>query len=285
MGNISSVVAIVKSRLNKYDTFGIIDEDMLFRDAELALRGFGNPVTLIHEDVIPIKKGVGNLPNNFFKLLEVRLCYPLNYERSDKRKPLYNVVDTQFINLIHELETKWDECEDCCKEKNMKVYRKEIIMKDDFSVTCNYNKGLKVKLKDTVIKNYCDKAYGDFTPECDTEISIRGNTINASFSEGDLYIKYNGFPVDEDGYVDFDDSPNRLLETYIEDLLMQKAVLRLIESGVSGLANMLPYYDQKASVSKIKARNEVRMNKININRLSNKLTVQNTEFYQKNTAR
>lgn len=283
MNNLDSIVALVEEYFRKYDNFGVIEEDDLYRSAILAIKTLGNNATLVYEDVVKVKNGIAKLPANFYRLQEVRTCEPIAYNRNNRKVELHTVMNTEFYNLIHELKTSWNECEDCCKEKDMRVYRKEVVMKEDLSVTCHYNKGHRVRLTKPTIKNYCDKMYGDMSAECDMEISITRDKINANFNEGDLYIKYKGFPLDEKGNFDFEETPNNFMESYIEYTLKTDMCERLIAMGVQGLSNMLPYFDQKRKYNKHKVETELKFNSLDPVRMINKVVADNQSNYNKYT--
>lgn len=280
MSNVESIVSIVKEYFRKYDNFGLIDDDDLYRIAELSIKELGNNATIIYEDVIKIKNGIGTLPNNFYRLQEARTCEPLAYERNNKDYEIHTVMSTEFYNLIHELKTSWNECEDCCKDKEMKVFRKEVVLKENFSVTCNYNKGHRLMLTKGTIKNYCDKMYGNMTPECGHEISIHGRKMDASFSEGDVYIKYKGFPLDENGNIDFEETPNNSIERYIEYALKKDVAERLTALNVQGVSNLLTYFAQEARIYKKKAENELKFNSLNPTQLINRIVLDNQNNYK-----
>jgi len=283
MSNVDSVVAQIKEYFRKYDNFGVIEEDDLYRSAELAIKKLGNNATIIYEDVLKVKNGISSLPKNFYRLREIRTCEPIAYNRNNRKVELHTVMNTEFYNLIHELKTSWNECEDCCKEKDMRVFKKEIVMKEDLSVTCNYRKGHKVILTKPTIKNYCDKMYGEMSPECGIEVSIIKNKINANFNEGDLYIKYRGFPVDENGNIDFEETPNSSIEPYLEYTLKTDMCERLIAMGVQGLSNMLTYYDQKRKINKHNAETELKFNSLDPTQMINRVVADNQANYNRYT--
>lgn len=280
MSNVNAIIATVSEELKKYDSFGVIDEDMMYRDIVLAVKNFGNDATVDYEDVILIENGRGQLPDNFYRLKEVRLAEPIAYSRQNKKASLHTVLGTKYYNLIHELKTSWNECDDCCKETEMKVFKKQIVEENVGIITCNYNRGRKLTLTKNTIKKYCDKTY-NFTPECLEEVSISGNTITANFPKGDVYIKYSGFPLDEDGEFDFEDTPNGNLETFLEYHLKTRIAERLILLGVSGLQNLLQFFEEKRRVAKKLTSNELKIRSLQPKQLINKIAIENRRNYDR----
>lgn len=280
MSNIDSLIANVSNDLKKYDSFGVIDEDSLYRDIVLAIKEFGNDATLNYEDVILIENGIGKLPDNFYKLNDALLAEPIAFERENKKARLHTFMGSKYYNLIHELKTSWNECDDCCKEKGMRVFKKELIVEDCGKVTCNFNKTRRVILKKDSIKKYCSKSF-NFNSDCDSEISIRRDQVVANFDKGYLYINYLGFALDDEGNFDFEETPNGNLESYLEYLLKTKVIERLILQKVQGLDGMLQYFDNKRMVHKKRAKTELKMNGLRPKQLTRRIALQNIKDYNK----
>lgn len=282
MSNIDGIISLVKEQLSKYDTMNVLDEDLMYRDVVLAVKSFGNNATIDFEDVIQVENGMGKLPDNFYRLYEARLCSPIAYERNNKEFEIHTVMDTQYYNLIHELKTSWNECEDCCKETDMRVFKKELVFKENRKITCNYHKDELLILTKPTLKNYCENGCINYHPECTKEISIHNGTrLTANFKEGDVYIKYKGFPLDEEGNFDFEDTPNGHIEKFLEYDLKVNCAERLASRGVTDMLNMLQYFSQKRAINKKLATNELKLKTLQPKQFANRMELMNRQEYEK----
>ena len=78
MNNIDAIIAQVLSQFKRYNVSDVIDENSMYRDVILAIRGFGNDITTLQEDIVEIRNGEGKLPDNFYRLKGAILCQPDN---------------------------------------------------------------------------------------------------------------------------------------------------------------------------------------------------------------
>lgn len=282
MNRIEAIIAETKSELEHLDAVGLLDDDKLYRDVILAIKAFGNNATVEYEDVIKVQNFTADLPDNFFRLREVRLAEPIGYEKCEPNFDLYHIKSTEYRTLITELTTSWNECEDCCRDIESKVFKKQTLFKGTNKwVNMNYDKGVKVMLTSPSITKYCEKSY-NFTPESEHhQISIFNDKIKSNFKEGDLYIKYRGFPLDEYGDLTLPDSPSGFLETYLEYHLKMKTAERLIAKGVPNLNQLFSFYENQVKINKSKAVNELKINSTRPKQLAQKIQLENRERYNK----
>lgn len=281
MNNIDSIIATVSEDLKKYDTVGLIDKDAMYRDIILAVKGFGNDSKIFYEDIVSIDNGRGVLPDNFYRLNDIILAHPISYSRENKTASLGNIKQTRYYNLIKELKTSWNECDDCCKEKEARVFKKEIVVENVGRITCNYRRGERVILTKPSIIKYCSSEYRKPEFDCVNQISISKDIITANFEKGDLLIHYSGYPTDEDGNFDFEDTPNGNLESFLEYHLKVRIIERLILQKVQGLENLLQYFENNRRIYKKLASNEMKMKSLQPAQLTNKIVKMNQIYYDK----
>lgn len=280
MSNISSIISVVRTDLSKYDNFGVLDEDAIYRDIVLALRSFGNNATVDYEDVIKLKNGQAELPSNFYKIKEVRICEPISFSNT-VNKEYHTIMGTEYYNLVHELKSTWNECDDCCHEEELKVVKKEYVFKDKGMVTCSYRKSYLLSLTKDTIKNHCSVGCSNFYPETNNTVSVRKNKLISDINEGELFIKYSGFPLDEDGEFDFEETPSGFLESFLEYHLKFKIIERLMLRGVQGLSQMFQFYSQQNSIRRKAAENELKFKALQPIQFTKKVKLMNKEYYNR----
>lgn len=281
MSNIDSIISVVKSQLSAYDVGNVLDEDHMYRTIVLSLKGFGNDATEMHEDIVKVKGGMAELPKNFYSLYEVRECCPDSYDNHGKDIEVHHVMDTQFYGILKELKTSWNTCENCCQTDEVNFYRKELIYKDNFKVTCNYRKGKPIRITKGMVRNDCAKACAGLTrSDCVEEVSVIQNKLYANFNEADLYIKYRGFLTDDTGSMLLIDTPNGSMERYIENNLKVEMAMILMgnKENVQGLATLLPIWMQEKEKYRLNASRELKMKSLNPDKITGKIESYNRNY-------
>lgn len=279
MSNIDSVIAVVKNKFKRYGSFGVLDDDDMYRSCVLAIKSLGNNATSEFEDVVYIKGGKAQLPDNFYRLKETFLVEPLGYE-GHKPKEIHYLVGTRHYELMKDVSIDWNECNDCCKDKTKRLVKKEYYFKEDLPTVLNFSKSHYVMLTKGTIKQYCDSSFR--IPEQYSgvhQVSIQGNVLHANFSEGYLYVRYAGFPVDERGYMDFEDSPNSNFERYIEACLKVDIVEGLILQQVAGVSELLGVYKQDRLMYKTQTSQELKYKTLNAKNTMNKIFLLNAQDF------
>jgi hypothetical protein len=130
------------------------------------------------------------------------------------------------------------------------------------------------------IKKYCDKSYnirGDY--DGIHQISISDKFIRANFEYGYIYIKYAGFPVDEHGYMDFEDTANSNFEKYIEACLKYDIIESLLLQEVGGVSSLLPIYQQEKRFYKTQTSQELKFKTLNFKNTMNKINLSNASDF------
>lgn len=272
MSNIEAIIAETKTRLKKYDTSGILDEDLMYTDVVSAMKAFGNDITTYKEDLIEIVNGKGKLPHDFYKLSEAILAEPY---RCDAPATEYRtLVGLSFITDVKLLHDRWNECDNCCDTYDSHFIRKEQYISDSIRANVDYKKVKYLKLGKSFDKKYClDNVRQQWHPNEKDEITIVGNEIRTNFQEGSIYIKYRGFHTDENGNIDVPDTPNGHLDTYLKRYVMNGAIEQLMINDESrqSLAPLLQYGEQKIRAMRHNAGTDLKSMNFSMGRLANKI--------------
>lgn len=277
MSNIDAIIAQVLSQFKRYNVSDVIDENSMYRDVILAIRGFGNDITTLQEDVVEIRNGEGKLPDNFYRLKGAILCQPDNiyFQNVEYRQ----LVELGYISNLSEITSRWNICDnDCCNEVEDKVYTKEVYFAENSRVRMNYKKIKYLKLGRAVDRRSCTTDCENFgiSNEQD-EITIAGDKLRANFNEGSVHILYRGFPTNEEGEMELPETPNGYLEKYIEGLLKVETAERIITNGdnVEGLMRLYSSWKQDLTVLKRKASNELKTSEFNMAKVTKNIVLAN----------
>jgi len=268
MSNTIALIEEVKNKLRKYSDSGLLDDNSMYREIVLGLKKFGNSVCELHEAVIHVKNGKGELPDNFSSLSFAYLCEPLGYEK-DSNVEVHDLQSSYFYTERVENSTSWNECSPCCKDKEEKVIKESLYFVDG-KVDFYYKNPVLLKLstkslKKNAINADCRNRIVRDNPEV---IDINARTMNANFKEGYVYINYLGLPVDEDGKIEIPETYNGELEKYLEYRLLSETTLDLMgNNDAAGIQSLYTEYRRLESISLKNAVNDLKMNAINPNEL------------------
>lgn len=245
----------VESDFSSFYESGDLDRASMTRWVTNEMKRFGNNILGIHEKVIDIKNSSYTFDENFRNL---RAAY--------KVEPFGRILD--------------DGCTDDCLRKSF-VSSTRIINEAYFNdVTLEYVKACKTKIVEEVItlqtgtatlcyhpqqlsivkgskKEGFAKDCLNFKHSSPYEISITGNTLNANFSEGQIFVEFYGFEIDEDGYILIPEGMGHL-EKYLEFYCKSRIAENLIANNKNpqALAQLLPYYQQEANKYFMNAQTE-----------------------------
>lgn len=259
--NTQGLIEEIKNDFRKYADAGLIDENSLYRDIVLGLKRFGNDLMVLQEKVLEVKGGTAKLPDNFFSLYIAALCEPLGYKvnnaQADNLQASYYYVEKVVKS------NRWSECDPCCDTTDENVIRENLYFKDN-SVEFYYKNPTLLRLGKSFIKDGIhNSCRNKLVRESLNEITINNFTLNANFSEGDIYIQYYGIPYDEDGFMEIPDTPNGHLESYLEYYLKRRLAERLMANNdAQGLSNLYSVFKQEEQIALRNASNELKMRKI-----------------------
>lgn len=281
MSNIDAIIAQV---VTEYSDFrSKIDEDILYREAVLATKELGNLSTDFYEDVIHIEKGKGILPSNFYRMDLALLC---DYHDVCETTPLEvrRLIQTDYVVELDFFKTKWVDCNTCCKESSYSSLDRHIFLKRTIGGVKYYDKFNPVTIAKHSIKSSCTPNCENKYFNCKKELTInyRQGTIHTNFNEGSLYVKYKGFPQDDDGNIDFNDTHNGNFERYVEYVLKVKVAEMLMGvAGASHIANLFQYFIQNRDRYRLKASQEKICENYDAKDFQRKVEIQNRKDYNK----
>lgn len=259
--NTEALMAEVRSDLSKYDTAGLIDEDSMYRDIVLAIKGFGADVIKYdQEKVIEVRGGYATLPEGFFSLKLAASCEPLFYKCNNVQ--VDSLQTSWFYKERIERSSKWNECDaSCCDIQEEKVIRENIYFNGG-SVDFYYKEPRLLKLGASFKKELCaNDCRNKFVRDCPEEIVILDyETVQANFNKGTIYIIYEGLPLDENGKVEIPVTSTGKLEMYLEYYVKRRLAEKLIgNNDDTGLQRLYGIYLQNEKDLKPEARYELKM--------------------------
>ena len=260
--NVDIIIAKVVKAFRRQHDAGLFSEDDLYSDAISELKRFGNDVCILQECFVEVKNGFGELPQQYWALNLAMECQPSHFERIGTDDG--ELQTSLFYRERTVLTDKWNECDTCCKEQSESVIRENIYLRTG-ALKFYYHKPRKLRLAKQFMRSGCKKSCQNTPFENNkNEINIIGTTLQANYNEGDIYMKYYGLPVDDEGNIDVPDTKNGHLAKYLEFYLKRTTAEYLITSaGASELQSMFSYFREQEGISLRNTTNELKMSKIN----------------------
>lgn len=258
-------ISEVKESLKQYDSAGLIDDLTVYNNVIDGLNTFGILNTIRIEEIININDGKGKLPDNFKSLYSAMKCEPLVCT-IDRTEP--DVLDEIYYYKVRELKNEdWNFCNPCDITETESCIVEKTFLHNNIRANFYYkNLGhVKLKLTPFVKRNKCDDKCENFTIyNSEHEISINNKTLYTNFKKGKIFIIYNGYEEDEDGYVIIPDSKEGNIIKYLKALIKRKIIEDLLINSDNTTNEQFLYqmFMQEEQNFLTKAMGEIKMSKI-----------------------
>jgi len=224
---IDELIAEANIVLKKYNSSSVIQPADIIDIAWKVTYDLGLRIFQVNENVLELYHYIAKLPDNFFSLNYAFLC---------ALKEQYNIIPTgtqlEVIPTTPEHRNFCDGVTPCDDSCNTTAPRKVITV-------CNgsqYEIIQKIGVESYRYRNFIPvrlKHYSGITKTCDGcpnmnidstyEIDIRNGFVYANVEQGNLYINYMGYPMDEQGNMLIPDHP------YINEYYKYAVIRRIYE--------------------------------------------------------
>lgn len=236
-------LAELKSDMSQYFESGLIDEASILRWVNQALKKFGATIMIYHEAVVEVENGRGKLPDNFYSLKHALKCDKDFIECTPDTEKI--LVNSFFWTDVQLKQKEWNICTDNCHKNEVEEYtirHKTYINGHAFNKY--YKRPVELRLSSAFKKSICDiDCLTKYRSSSPYEINIIGNTLYTNFKEGDVYIKYKGGEVDEEGIIIIPETPKGELETYVFYFVKRNILEVVMTNGDdTNVANLFKYF-------------------------------------------
>ena len=192
------------------------------------LRIFGNNIAELKETVVKVENSKATLPEDF-KSLKMAL----KVKGVGCNTPSKDVTDTYIYKQRIENPAYYDEINQTYVTTCNPKLITETITINNHPVEFYYQhewlslvKGIK---KDSIAVD-CLNLHPSIRNTYKKEINISGNTLNANFNSGQIYIQYNAIPT-EDGEIEIPEITTGDILEYIKKYVLTQIVENLIVNG------------------------------------------------------
>jgi len=242
------LVAEITSDFKQYDESGLIDYRSLDLWIKNAIKRFGNNVMVLTEKTVIVENGLAQLPDNFWKLVVAAKCDDGGYEVCGGKKE--HVIMSHYWKMRTERSYEWDNNSESYTGHDFKEIKEKVYFDGGLSIDFYYRNPTILRLtrgmKKEVCHSSCRNLSQALTNSASNEINILGNTIQANFTHGFIYLQYLGLPTDQEGELEVPETQHNSLQNYI----MYHCKAKILENIVAneddpGKGNLLQYFSSK----------------------------------------
>lgn len=223
-------ISDIKSSMKQYDSANLIDELTVYNWVLECLKRFGSLTTVRHEVVLPVKNGKVELPASFKSLKLALKCSPNKIEFEDdcedvlQSSMFYKTFDYKHSESVCSSDDYLN-LSDCDKEFNELMssdiksasITESVYLNKKHRIEAKYDRLIPLTLisyaKSDVDKSFCPNVKLKKSPY---QISINKRTLHCNFTDGYVFVIFNGYEEDEDGFVEIPDTNNGWLKQYID---------------------------------------------------------------------
>lgn len=212
-----TLFAKIKSDLDSFDALDLIDNKDLYSYVVDVISSLGIGYYMEKQAVLPITRYKTKLPEDFY------LLYSAFKVQGDKTYKAGRIQpQTGSVMYVENTCEKIEHCK-CDIEKVVdKVTVRTYI--DEGQLEYNFTYPSLLKLVSNSRNSFCAEDSPNLYHGSSEEISIDNGYIHSNFEQGNVYIKYYGFPFDEEGFpmIPKDRELRIAIEYYIKYKLFEK---------------------------------------------------------------
>lgn len=256
----------IKSRLQQYDSANLLDDVSIYEYMIDGLSELSLLPTIRIEKIISIKNNKGKLPDGFKSLYSAIKCEPFKLT-TDCEQPEDVLQDIYFYKVKETNNKSWNVCNPCDISETESCVVEKLYFHNGRKSNLYYNnlQPLRLKLTPHVKKNQCDKECKNFqTKESPYEISINNKHIYTNFKEGNIFMVYNGYEEDEDGFIIIPETVENNILKFLKAFVIREFLKTMFINSDNTTNEQFLYsiYENDVRNYLLKAQGELRMAKI-----------------------
>lgn len=257
MDNFKSTETLFSRILEDFASFTqaqLIDEGMFYKDVKYILTLLGISWFREAETVLEIKNYRACLPKDF-KLLDA--AYSCQGTVVETPQPDGMVLQQVVFDHYPTTQPDWHNppcCGDGCTPPEPDVFNRHVLtMVKRGDVLYQYHTPKLLKIGNVNTKKSCTTNCANvFSTEADT-ITIQNGNMYTNFREGNVFMRYHAFPVDEEtGLPLIPDDP--IIEKCLEMYIKASIIRNLWTNGDADVQQMVRYYDDLSREALLEAK-------------------------------
>ena len=258
------MIAEIETDMRQYSENNLIDYRSLNMWIKNELKRFGSNITILTEKVLEVENGKVELPDNFWTMHLAVKCTPDSQEINDTECS-QQIQESSFWKQRLEKTYRWDNQSGSHAQEDYKTIEEKVYY-NNCQVTFRYREPEVLRLTKGIKKEYCANGCKNLqeqlTRSAKNEINILGNTLQANFKSGFIYLQYHGLPTDDEGDILIPEV--RSLEEYLIYYAKRKILESLwINDDDVNVINKLQYIRQMERETFSLAMTQVKLEALN----------------------
>lgn len=233
----------LRHQMRQYSDSGLIDDADVLMWVTAGLKKFGATIMIDHETIVEVENNKAILPDNFYTLKHALKC-DKDFIECDKESEKI-LVKSLFWTDVQLKQKDWNVCTGECHKNRVEEFTiREATYIDGNAFTKYYKNPVELKLSTAFKKSICDnECLNKYRSNSPYEINIIGKTLHTNFKSGDVYLRYKGLEMDEDGLVIIPDTDKNELETYLM-YFVKRNIYEIVagNNDDTNVANMFKYF-------------------------------------------
>lgn len=256
----------IESSMPQHKAANLLDDLMVYNFMIEGLKELSILPTIRIQRVVNIKNNKGKLPDGFKSLYSAVKCEP--YVFTPEIDEPQDVLQDIYTYKVREIKNaNWNICNPCDVTEEETCIVEKTYLHNGLKGNFYYNNitPLRLKLTPYVKKNQCDTECKNFqVKDSPYEISINNKMLYTNFKDGNVFITYNGYDEDEEGFLMIPESTEDNLLKYLKAYVQREIIKNLFTSGLATKQDEFLYslYATDASNYFAKAMGEYKMKKV-----------------------
>lgn len=262
----------IKSSLKQYDSANLIEDLSVYNWVIEGMNALGILPTIKIETVLKVKNNKASLPDGFKSLYSAVKCEPYKcvVEHDD---PKHILQDFHFYKVRELKNEDWNFCNPCDIEETETCVVEKTYLYNNIQGSFYYNNLYPIKLNLTphIKRTQCDIECKNLSiHDSPYEISINQKTLYTNFKDGNIFIIYNGYEEDDNGFVIIPETEENNILRYLTAYVKKKIIEELLINSDNTTNEQFLYqmFSQEEQLYFGKTIGELKMKKV-LNSLKN----------------
>ena len=230
--NFEKFYALVRSSLKQYAAAGLINEMDVYDWVVSELNTFQMLPLIKIETILHVKNNSVKLPEGFKSLYSAVKCEPYKCIVEDVEP---DILQDFYFYKVRELKNEdWNFCNPCDITETESCVVEKTYLHNNTRANFYYNNltPLKLNLTPHVKRTTCDKECPNLSVHNSPyEISINRKTLYTNFKEGNIFLIYNGYEYDDDGFLIIPDTEENNLSKFLLASIKRKIIEELMANS------------------------------------------------------
>lgn len=256
----------IESSMQQYKSAGLLDELSVYNMVLDGFKELSIIPTIRIQTVLYVQNNKTKLPDGFKSLYSAVKCDPFVFT-PEKEEPKDILMDIYTYKVREIKKENWNICNPCDVREEETCVVEKTYFHDGRKGNFYYNNITPIKLKLTpyVKKNQCDADCKNFNiKESPYEISINNKILYTNFKQGNIFITYNGYEEDDEGFVIIPETEEGNIEKFLKAYVQKEIIKKMFLNSDNTTNEQMLYqiYSAESELYKARSIGEYKMKRV-----------------------